>query len=195
MFPFSVAGSVRFRRGTSSRSGTIAAVTGRIVGMLEDASADDVRVDGGTVIFDVGWWRPTWSWNILAPFNGGTLSVEVETNRVRVFYRFRTTRVLAIATVLAATLTGFIALHNQYHFAATMFCLSFLWLFGSNFLIAKIRVPIWLWRHLRVLPELQRPQSGTAFCRSASCPFWQILPEGDRVPRLMPPSARHPGHR
>ncbi len=96
--------------------------------------------------------RPGGNWNILVPFNSGTFRVEAEDTSARVHYRLSTVRILVAITAVLGLLLGIMiagSFRHDWLSAAKMLGLGWLWLFGMNYLIGTIRIPIWLKRGLR----------------------------------------------
>ena len=118
--------------------------------MLEAAHATDVFVEGGEVRFTSSLFSPGWNWAILVPFEKGTISTIPAGKSVRVIYRLSTMRMLLIVTVamLALGATVFFG-SSKNQPPLLLFAIGWLWLFGMNYLIAAIRVPIWLKLGLR----------------------------------------------
>lgn len=160
MFPVSLEGSVHFAPGVRLNADTKKAVVNRIVDMLDEADASSVTTEGYLVRFTVDLRRPVGNWNILVPFNGGTIAVEAETERVRVRYDLNTKRILIFVTGAVAALGAFMVFaHPEKYGPLTVLPYlipGWLWLFGMNYVTSMIRVPRWLRRGLRDLPELRR---------------------------------------
>src|SRR3569832_1686009 len=156
MFTIDVSGSIRLRNLTNPAR-DIKPVAERIVDMLDHVGASEVWHEQDIVRFKRGLFsRGGWSgsWNILVPFDSGSLRIETEDTALRVRYRFSTVRMMLIITGMMAVLFALGLQHKINHPTDWQVTLKFagigwLWLFGMNYLIGMIRVPLWLKRGLR----------------------------------------------
>jgi hypothetical protein len=155
MFPIDVSGSIRLRD-LGNPMPFVKPVAERIVDMLDEACASEVWRDGNTVRFKRAFLAsgPGGNWNILVPFNSGTLRIEIEDMSLRVCYRLSTLRMMLVVTGLVTILFGFVIFSNVKHegdwrSAAMIAGFGWLWLFGMNYLTGMIRIPFWLKRGLK----------------------------------------------
>ncbi len=156
MFPIDVSGSIRLRD-LANPSNSIKPVADRIVAMLDEAGASEVWLEQNVVRFKRGLFGGgVWStgWNILAPFDSGTIRLDTEDTSLRVRYRWSTIRMMLIVTGLMAVVLVPSVQHNVKHpvdwqLAIKFAGLGWLWLFGMNYLIGMIRVPLWIKRELK----------------------------------------------
>jgi len=152
MFPVSLSGSVRIANAHARAQ----AAAARIVDMLDEKADTGARAQGSEVVFErvplFGMSRT----NILGPFNAGSFQVETEDTALRVRYRLSTMRLLLFVTGAVGAIAGFdawirLAHHEDWREAVWVFAAGWLWLFGMNYVIAAIRIPLWLKRELRNL--------------------------------------------
>jgi hypothetical protein len=153
MFPVSVSGSIRVRN-LGNPAPFVKPATERIVDMLDAAYASDVWPEDAEVRFKTAFFGRGSNWNILAPFNSGTLTIEPEDTSLRVRYRLSTVRMLLFVTAAVGLISAIPAWQELsrgegLQKAAEIFSAGWLWLFGMNYLIGMIRIPIWLKRGLR----------------------------------------------
>ena len=155
MFPIDISGSIHLR-GLSNPTHSVKPVTERIVDVLDEAGASEVWTEGDTVRFKRGFFAggPGGRWNILVQFNSGTLRIETEDTALRVHYRLSTVQLLLVISGMMAVLFG-IALYGSlkhggdWHSAAKIAGIGWLWLFGMNYITGATRIPFWLKRELK----------------------------------------------
>ena len=151
-FPLTISGSVRFqRKGTALESAE--QVGARVVASLEKASASSVTREGTTVRFTVAMFRFVSSWNILVPFDSGTLEIEDCGQAIRIRYSNSTKRLLVGVSLLCGVplvLISTSAALNGHGLlpSALPFTFAWAWLFGGNYFVAAFRFPRWLKRKL-----------------------------------------------
>jgi hypothetical protein len=155
MFPLDISGSIRLRDlGNPVRFSK--PVTERIVDMLDEAGASEVWLEGDAVHFKSGLFSggSRGNWNILGPFNSGTIRTEIEDTSLRVRYRLSTLHMFLTITAMLGALFGIvisssIAHGGDWQSLARVCGFGWLWLFGMNYLTGMIRIPYWLRRGLR----------------------------------------------
>jgi|SRR5580698_4430020 hypothetical protein len=155
MFPINISGSIRLR-GLGNPAPFIKSVRERLVDMLDAAGAAEVSSEDDAVRFKTAFFPggPGGNWNILAPFNAGTLQIEAEDMSLRVHYRMSTVRMLLAITGILTLLTSAWIIANlssagTWLEAVKIASLAWLWMFGLNYIIAMIRTPLWLKRELK----------------------------------------------
>lgn len=167
VFPLSVSGSVRLKLASAPTENSIRAAVARIADMLDEKSttsaraADCVIVEGNVITIRMPWFRITWGWNILAPFNAGRVEVSGGNDAITVRYAMSTVAMFIFTTlplVAALALTSWAKPDTLSAIRSFLpwFGLAWLWIFGMNYLIAMIRFPLWLRRGIRRDPELKR---------------------------------------
>jgi len=164
MFPVSVTGSIRLKLGAPPSDRTVKAVVDRIVDMLDAASATEAWTENNQVRFKVSIFRLIWNWNILVPFNAGRFVVVPEDLSLVVRYSLSVLRMFLFVTLILAALLVFFFWQSTDRMEALRtdlpgLGLAWLWLFGVNYLITMIRMPLWLRRGLRRDPELKRQRA------------------------------------
>jgi hypothetical protein len=73
---------------------------------------------------------------------------------LRIRYRFRTTRMMAMTFVLTGTMGGAFAVQGSAWTAVSIGAGAWLWIFGLPYFIYMIRVPLWLRQGLHDLVEM-----------------------------------------
>jgi hypothetical protein len=152
MFPVSVSGAVKLRK-RENPGMLVAPIAVQLENLLEKAQASDWTVEGSEIRFTVALLRRgTGRGNILEPFESGRFEIVPQDDHVLVRYRMNMLRTLGIVTAMICVLVLFVW-HGRSIAAAFgeiwPFALGgWLWLFGVGYLIAMIRVPLWLKRGL-----------------------------------------------
>ena len=156
MFPIDVAGSIRLRNLTNP-SRDIEPVAERIADMLDEAGASEVWLEQDAVRFKRGLLAGSvWSssWNILVPFDSGSLRIETEDTSLRVHYRWSMLRLMLIVTALMVVV---FALGIQHHIKRPIDRQAAINIAENGRqkqnrkknLTGMIRVPLWLKRGLK----------------------------------------------
>ena len=145
MFPTSISGTVELPVLTPEQT---PALVSALNIALEGARAFDISRTGNAITFRGGIFRFVSNLNVLVPVSSGVIEVRPGAPGTIVF-RFSCMQLLIIVTVMAL-LTGFVIPSNQpLAFKLGMPALMWLWLFGMNYLIAKIRLPAFIRRLTR----------------------------------------------
>jgi hypothetical protein len=137
-----------------------AVIVDRLRGMLMDAKASDVSTVVDTVEFKNVFFRLVWNWNILVPYEAGSFSVAAQGRGLEVRYDLSTRRMLrtvsglvgffaaifvaGLVVPLATGEAGASETMQEIPNFAILFVIAWLWLFGMNYIVAKMRMPSWL---------------------------------------------------
>jgi hypothetical protein len=158
-FPVSIRGTVRIPvdGADPKRVSTIAL---HIAAMLDAAGASTANQNDKAVQFRTGYFSGFGNRSVVAQLSSGTIEIDIEPRELRLIYQASTMRMLVIVTavfcVAAAVLTSMAQNSPAMDdlpawFPVSAFGIAWLWLFGGNYLMAKIRLGRWLERGVRRL--------------------------------------------
>jgi len=98
----------------------------------------------------VQFFRFVFNWNILVPFDCGTIEVEDQGAVFNVKFRASTFRMLKLTFGMSIGFAIFAFVGGAPpRIPALMFVMAWIWLFGGNYVLAAIRFPLWLRRALK----------------------------------------------
>lgn len=131
-----------------------------IQGALRHEKASSIaRVENG-VTFHVDMFRFVPNWNILTPFDGGTVWVHARGDSVDVEYEVSLRRLFWITTILVPAFFGtFLVAVSRFPIVAALPIIgaAWLWIYGGNALIGLLRFPAFLRRALRAVLDPKSP--------------------------------------
>lgn len=162
MFPLSIKGSVRLKFDGAPSDRRVKALTRQIAKMLRDAPASPVSCDTNRVEFACALFRRAWPWNILFPFEAGTLEVRPDLKAIRVRYVLRTERLMTFTGAIAGLLgIGLLGVSESVGPVTLAIVLGIAWitLFSLIYVVTVIRFPLWMRNGLRDAPELRNTHS------------------------------------
>ena len=144
-FPTSLSGAVAVDHVTVEQA------IDRLERALAQAKAVAIRRDDTAVRFRGGVFRLVSSSNILGPISNGVLEVSPSANGVSVRYRVTFTQLLVIVTLMVGAFLGpFVMTELNIPRAGglAILAVAWLWLFGGNFVLTRLRFPAFLVRSL-----------------------------------------------
>ncbi len=144
-FPISVSGAV------AVRDVTVEQAIDRLEGALAQAKAVALRREGSAVQFRGGVFRLVSNWNVLVPISNGVLEVSPTANGVSICYRVTFRQMLVVVTLMVGVFFGpfvMAAPNTSVAGGLGILSVSWLWLFGGNFVLTRWRLPAFLVRSL-----------------------------------------------
>ena len=121
------------------------AIQDRIEAALIAAQATTVDRHSNAVSFSANLFRMVGNWNILVQTDSGAIEI-IPGAPTSVRYTFSCRKMLIVTTTMMVVMAFFVFLSEGISEAAIVFAGGWLWLFGMNYLIAAIRLPLFVRR-------------------------------------------------
>lgn len=144
-FPTNISGTVRLSVLTPEQ---IPALVSALNAALEVARAVDISRTGNSITFSSGIFRFVSNLNVLAPVSNGVIEVQPGAPG-KVVFRFSCMQLLIIATVVALYVGLVIPSSEPLAFKLGLPVLVWFWLFGVNYVIARVRLVAFIRRATR----------------------------------------------
>lgn len=154
-FPVSLIGSFNVKT-SSAPDQFVPALKTAISNWLVEKRARDITQTAQRITFKAGMFRFVWSWNPLVAISSGEIDVLGQGTDIQIAYHLRFTEAFIIVTTGIALIFGpptWNASNLNAFEAFGILSFAWLWLFGMNYLFARIRV-------LNALKQIARQFTG-----------------------------------
>jgi hypothetical protein len=158
-FPISIRGTVRIPIDGVDPT-RVATVTRRVAAMLDTAGASIATQNDNTIAFRTRYFSGFGSRSVVVQLSSGSIEIDADSRELRLIYQASTVRMLVIVTAISCVAATFLLSMAQNSpavddlpvwFPVAAFAIAWLWLFGGNYLMAKIRLGRWLEQGVRKL--------------------------------------------